>query len=169
MEWQGEIELALRSMHALVALVTPDFRESNWTDQEIGWALGRGLPVIPVRLGADPYGFAGKVQAVAGDLTSPAILAESLVEVLRRNRNTHGEIRRAFVSAFEEAKSFAMAKALCAHIVEIDDFTDEEIDRIKKACLENDQVKGSFGVISKIEKKLGPVAVSVAEDDDIPF
>ncbi len=169
LEWQDEIELALRSMHALVALVTPDFSKSSWTDQEIGWALGRGLPVIPVRLGADPYGFAGKVQAVAGDLGNPLILADALIEVLRRNRHTHGEIKRAFVSAFEEAKSFAMAKALCAQILEIDDFTDDEIARLKNACRENDQVKGSFGLVSRIEKKFGAVAVAVTEVDDIPF
>lgn len=51
LEWQNEIELALRSTHALAALLTPDFKTSNWTDQEIGIALGKGAVVIPVRLG----------------------------------------------------------------------------------------------------------------------
>src|SRR5207245_901609 len=32
-EWQDEIELALRSMHALAALITPDFHASLWADQ----------------------------------------------------------------------------------------------------------------------------------------
>ena len=32
-EWQREIQQALFSMDALVALLTPDFRDSNWTDQ----------------------------------------------------------------------------------------------------------------------------------------
>jgi hypothetical protein len=43
LEWRDEIELGLRSMHALVALITPEFHASPWTDQEIGWALGRGV------------------------------------------------------------------------------------------------------------------------------
>ncbi|NBV24079.1 MAG: TIR domain-containing protein, partial [Proteobacteria bacterium] len=34
LEWQREIELALRSMHGLLALITPDFNASFWTDQE---------------------------------------------------------------------------------------------------------------------------------------
>ena len=38
--WQREIEAALRSMHAMAALITPDFHDSEWTDQEVGWALG---------------------------------------------------------------------------------------------------------------------------------
>src|SRR4029077_10001461 len=55
-EWQGEIELALRTCELLVAYVTEDFKQSEWTDQEVGWALGRELVVIPVRVGAVPYG-----------------------------------------------------------------------------------------------------------------
>ena len=40
-EWQTEIESALASMDALVALLAPGFKESNWCDQEVGggnWA-----------------------------------------------------------------------------------------------------------------------------------
>ena len=53
-EWQNEIELALASMDALAALLTPGFHESFWTDQEIGFAFARRVPIIPVRLGMDP-------------------------------------------------------------------------------------------------------------------
>src|SRR3984957_4662633 len=49
LEWRKEIELGLRSMHSLAALITLDFHASPWTDQEVGWAFGRGLLVIPVR------------------------------------------------------------------------------------------------------------------------
>lgn len=43
-EWQVEIETALQSMDFFVALVHPEFSTSVWTQQEIGWALGRGVP-----------------------------------------------------------------------------------------------------------------------------
>jgi hypothetical protein len=62
--WQQEIESALFSMDALVALLTLKFHESNWTDQEVGVAIGRGIPLITIRLGIDPYGIMGKWQAV---------------------------------------------------------------------------------------------------------
>lgn len=38
-EWQSEIENALSSMDSLVALMTKDFHNSLWTDQEIGFVL----------------------------------------------------------------------------------------------------------------------------------
>ena len=37
---------ALRSCDLLVAYVSPKFSDSHWTDQEVGWALGRDLVVI---------------------------------------------------------------------------------------------------------------------------
>ena len=62
-EWQDEIEKALRTCDALVALLNPKFNESTWTDQEVGYGLGRGIPVFSVRLGMSPYGLFGRKQA----------------------------------------------------------------------------------------------------------
>lgn len=63
-EWQDEIENALASMDSFVAILTDKFHESLWTDQEVGFALGRGVPLVAVKLGRDPYGFIGKFQAL---------------------------------------------------------------------------------------------------------
>lgn len=60
LEWQNELELALRSMHALAALLTAEFHASKWPDQQTGFALGKGVLVVPLRLGTGPYGFIGK-------------------------------------------------------------------------------------------------------------
>src|SRR5262249_45002832 len=56
-EWQSQIEVALATCESLVALLHPNFHASNWTDQEIGAAMGRGVPVYAVQLGQVPYGF----------------------------------------------------------------------------------------------------------------
>jgi len=66
--WQEVIESALRSCHALIAFVTEDFLASEWCDQETGWALGRDLAVIPLRLEANPHGFVAAIQAVPSSL-----------------------------------------------------------------------------------------------------
>jgi hypothetical protein len=70
-EWLHEIELALQSMDALVALLTPDFHQSKWTDQEVGFAMGSNRTIISVRLGTDPYGFIGKFQGLPGSFETP--------------------------------------------------------------------------------------------------
>lgn len=79
-EWQAEIERALSSAEVFVGLVHPDSSASYWMQQEVGWAMGRSIPVFMVRLGADPIGFPAKYQwrslspdepsAVATEITS---------------------------------------------------------------------------------------------------
>lgn len=64
-QWLETIEKALFSSDALIAMICKKFRDSHWTDQEVGIAIGRQIRVIPAKLDeeADPYGFIGKFQA----------------------------------------------------------------------------------------------------------
>lgn len=170
LEWQNEIELGLRSMHAMAALLTPEFHSSNWTDQEIGWALGRGVLVVPVRLGVDPYGFVGKFQGVRGSLEMPSQLADAMAQTLISNKHTHGEMRRAVVNAFVGSTSFAMSKALKPLVLQIDDFSAEEKEALQRACTENRQVAQAIGVPPAIFAAFGdPKPKTVPKPDDTPF
>ena len=45
--WQLQIEHALRSMQAFVAVIHSEFNQSAWCHEEIGWALGRRIPYLP--------------------------------------------------------------------------------------------------------------------------
>jgi hypothetical protein len=173
LEWQREIELALRSMHGLLALITPDFHASFWTDQEIGWAFGRGVLVVPVRLGADPYGFAGKVQGISGSLEQPKALAKSVFETLLGNPQTHGDVRRAFSKAFCESGSFNQSIQLRDYISSIADFTDEEKMAMRDACESNGQLINAYKVVDTVYKAFGKPQKKPAnapqETDHVPF
>jgi len=173
LEWQREIELALRSMHGLLALITPDFHASSWTDQEIGWALGRGVLVVPVRLGADPYGFAGKVQGISGSLDLPKALAKAVFETLLANSQTHGDVRRALSKAFCESGSFNQSIQLRDYIPNIDDFTDEEKTAMRDACESNNQLSTPHKVRETVYKAFGKPKKKPADtpqrSNDVPF
>jgi len=171
LEWRGEIELGLRSMHAIVALMTTGFHESHWTDQEIGWALGRGVLVVPVRLGVEPYGFAGKYQGVSGSLEQPSKLAASIVKALLANTQTKAEMRRSMITAFAEVPSFNTAITLSEIIIEFQEFTADEKTVLWRACSENSQVAQAYGVVKRIHAAIGkpPSPKPVWNDDDIPF
>ena len=79
-EWQDEIEKALRTCDALLALLNPEFNLSTWTDQEVGYGLGRGVPVFSVRLGMSPYGLFGRKQAFNGNAKEAPEIAKELFE-----------------------------------------------------------------------------------------
>lgn len=65
LEWQDEIERALHAMDAFLAIHTPGFSQSLWTQQEIGFAVGRGVKIISLGMGEDPTGFIAKRQALS--------------------------------------------------------------------------------------------------------
>lgn len=168
-EWQNDIELALRSMHALVALLTPDFHQSKWTDQELGFALGKGTLVIPVMLGIDPYGFIGKVQGLPGKLVDPLSLASSIVDLLLKHKSTTEKMQEALIVGLEKAASFDSAKVVTKKIAGLQHITSGQINRLQQAVTNNDQIKGSFGVPERINQIIQRHKPPITENDDLTF
>ena len=153
-EWQREIEKALFSMEALVALITPDFADSNWTDQELGVAIGRRVPIIPVRLGKDPYGFVGKYQGLQGLNRDPASLGRALYDLLLANPTLISRLTESLVARFEKSLSFAHANTLMRLLAGIKSAPPHLIERIEKAPAQNDQVAGAYTVREELPKLL---------------
>ena len=95
LEWQGEIERALFAMDALVCIHTPGFSGSYWTQQEIGFALGRGVKVISFKMGEDPKGFISKRQALSRQGRSAEQIASELNGLLLGDPLTSGKLTEA--------------------------------------------------------------------------
>ncbi len=137
--WQDEIESALSTMDAFVALMTTDFHDSLWTDQEVGFALGRTVPIIAVRLGRDPYGFIGKFQALASDWDdAPLDIAKLLIH--------HATMVDTYIHALSNCGSFAEGNVLSALLSEIPSLSEEQGDRLVAIFNENYELRNSFGV-----------------------
>ncbi|MDH5387163.1 MAG: toll/interleukin-1 receptor domain-containing protein [Gammaproteobacteria bacterium] len=67
--WQDEIEKFLKETDCMLIIHTPGYCESIWCNQEVGFALGKGIPHVSIRLGEDPSGFIGKWQKNRGQIT----------------------------------------------------------------------------------------------------
>jgi hypothetical protein len=142
-EWRNEIERALKTADALVALLTPGFHESDWTDQEIGFAMGREILIVSVRYGRDPYGFIGVFQAVPGS-DGPAAVATSLYEAMLSHPKTSLRMRDALVALFESTGSFKEARVRMSLLEAVEgDWTEAQLARIKEAVTSNPQISGA--------------------------
>jgi hypothetical protein len=64
LQWRDEIENALTTCDCVVVFAHDGFHASKWTDQEVGWALGRGLPIVIVWYGGELQGFLERYQAI---------------------------------------------------------------------------------------------------------
>jgi len=88
LEWQSEIERALFAMDAFIAIHTPGFSASVWTQQEIGVAFGRGVKIISFKMGEDPTGFISKHQALARGQRTAEQIAKEIDALLRSDQLT---------------------------------------------------------------------------------
>jgi hypothetical protein len=148
-EWQDEIENALASMDAFVALLTGEFHDSDWTDQEVGYALGRGVPLIAIKLGRDPYGFIGRFQALACEWDdAPVKLVALLIKYPR--------MLEAYINALPHCRTFGDGNVLAEVLPAIASLTDEQAQRMQSAFNENSQLQGSYGFSGKWPGKYGP-------------
>ena len=181
-EWQDEIESALRTCDALCALLTPDFIESRWCDQEVGFAVARAIVVVPLKYGSDPHGFIGKYQALSiAEGTYASDVAHRILESLVRNAQTAKAIAPAVAERYAKSTSFESTRRAWPLLSEIprEAWTSEMMDLVAKAGEQNSQVKhanlpGPISIASEAERLLGdirgpaPQAAGVS-DDDIPF
>jgi len=149
-EWQTEIESALATMDALIALLAPGFKESNWCDQEVGVAIGRQLPIISVRQGLDPYGFIGKYQAVQGVGKTAAQLAKEIFTLFITNPIIGPKITDALVKLLADSYSFDRSKILIGYIKQSNFLNSKHVTAMKEAVKNNSQVNGSWGVPEQI-------------------
>jgi hypothetical protein len=148
--WQDEIENALFSMDVLVALMTDKFHDSLWTDQEIGVAMGRNIPIVSVRLGKDPYGFIGKFQGVSGKLDDPDFTAHEIFKALRSHKNLSDQLKRSVITSLATSPSYMDSINRVGRLGAFDSLSNSEVESIQSIFPKNDQLHESFSARSDL-------------------
>ena len=95
LEWQLEVERALYVMDAFIAIHTKGFSASFWTQQEIGFAVGRGVKIISFKMGEDPTGFISKRQALPHRRRLAEEIAKEIDGLLTADPLTAAKLRAA--------------------------------------------------------------------------
>ena len=169
-EWQDVIELALRTCDVLIAYVTRDLHESRWTDQEVGWALGREIVVVPLKVGADPYGFFGTYQALTIHdgrpihETAVAVARSIATAIFRQQRPGAARLLDRMtdlvVEAFCLSRSFESMRRRfeLLRLIPNRAWRPEHFERLMTAASENSQIRE--GVITVPEPRPAPEAIA---------
>lgn len=177
-EWQREIERALFSMNALVAILMPGFKESNWTDQEVGVAVGRGVPIIPVMRGLNPYGFIAKYQGFEVGSRTTGEVARAIFNILLANDQTTNKMWTAFVDTMLLASSVEAAEIKLAILESISHRPQPHLERLREGAAEsqiltNEPLKSRLNALLRSEGLTSIPDKSAAsapwDDDDLPF
>lgn len=174
-QWQDEIETALYSMDALAAILMPGFKESNWTDQEVGFAMGRGVLVIPIIRGLDPYGFIGKFQGVHVQGQSVAQVAKKLFTIIVNSPRTRSRMLTCLVDTTLQATSPDEALEKLGLLEAIPDLPGSYLKRLRDGAAAVIAFAGGkpLARLNKLLISRGlsevPTAEGAAPVDDVPF
>jgi hypothetical protein len=181
--WQHQIEAGLETMEVFLAMVTDDFHDSVWTNQEVGFARSRGVPVVCLKLGAAPKGFIADKQALTGDPQHPELSANGVYQLMAEKLGMRERLQPALITAFCESKSYNDTKERFDRMrLVIKKLSKDEAERIKNAYQTNDQIHGAAylhfsnrftGFLEsaageKVSLVRGKV-VPLEEDEEIPF
>jgi len=160
-DWQAEIIRALSSMNLFIALVTEGFKESDWTDQETGFAVARRVPILPVSRGMapygffTPYGFVAKIQALRWDRSSADEVAKKTMEMALKDGELESFAKTAFIESLAGSKKWAETNRLSHVLPFIDSLTSDEADWFVDVYNSNSQVYESWGIQGIILDELG--------------
>ena len=172
-EWLDEILKALGTMDALAAMLVPTFHESNWTDQEVGFALGRNVPILPLKFSQDPYGFIGRFQALNCASLTAQQAASNVARLLIENPLSQSAMSDTVGRRLLRSGSFALSKTLMDLLEVPSTIPQSTLQLVSQANGTNDQVSQAWGVSDRIENLLRrhgfaePLKTSTAEE--IPF
>lgn len=138
-KWQKVILQGLETMEIMLAFVTDDFHRSHWTNQEIGYALARGVPIITLKLGIeDPLGFISDTQAVKGDVNDVYSFLPSLYNLLSKKLGNKSRMQSALVEAFVGSPDWDQARIRFDRLKEhITSLSEDQVQKIVTGYKDN--------------------------------
>ncbi len=152
-EWLNEIKIALNTCHAFVGLLCNEFKASKYCDQEVGYALQRGLLVIPLRLETDPYGFMAPLQGVAASKKSPGEISADILKLLHAHPTTKVLMAQAEAKSLERlvndflcSSDYATSTKLLKTLEDYGTLPKKLVDKIATNWEKNDQIYGCAGI-----------------------
>lgn len=178
-EWQDEIEKGLFSMDAFCAVLMEGFKESNWTDQEVGVAVGRNVLIIPIRKGLDPYGFIGKYQGFQAIGKNVGQVAEGIFEIISRNEKTKSKYLNTLIELILLSNTATLGIERLNALKKVKDLPKEKIEYLQEKITENENLKQTtfLTLFNKIAWEYGFEGLSLEsfkkvkeqDFDDLPF
>jgi len=154
--WEDDIYLNLKTCDVFIPILTNNFKNSRWTDQECGIAYNEEKKIIPLMIDLVPYGFLGKFQALRVD-TSKWVWRDNddrvkIVDLI--NQNFPLIMRKLVIDSIEKTSSWIIGKTRTGILKQSGPLSDEELNKILEAGAYNSQFYDADGASEYLKELL---------------
>lgn len=157
-DWLNEIRKALNTCHAFTALICEEFPKSKYCDQEVGFAMQRGVLVIPIRLEGDPHGFMAPLQGVTAFDKAPKDIAADIFKLIEKNPATAKLAEKAkryrleqLTDEFLNSSNFSASTTLLRKLEDYDSLPSNLLQKIHDGWKKNDQIYNCAKIPKRME------------------
>lgn len=139
-DWQPEIAGALSRCHAGVAFVHKGFKESAYCQQEVGWLLGRQVPMARYISGESPAALLSQKQGKPIHGLDAVEVAAEILEYVRRKPELHGSFTSSLSHALLDSPNFRATNHIWAVLPDDWPLTPKQAETLVLAAETQDQV-----------------------------
>lgn len=143
-EWQEEIIKNLVRCDIFIPVFTENFKESEWTNQEVGIAVATNKFIIPLQVTVAPFGFIGKFQSLKANATDLEVTTKEIVKLIKNRSQFSEDLKNFVINSLALSGSFEDAKVRSKLLEDFENFSQEQVNRILTATKENNQIHSSF-------------------------
>lgn len=146
-EWEDEIVYSLERSEIFVPLITENFYDSEWTNQESGMARITKQLIIPICWKVTPQGFTKRYQAIfVKDEDNFLDVCDQIREIISQHPILGKHIVDAAIANFVDSGSFDETRRQFRNIRQIKHFSPEQIRTLVRGSNGNNQVYAAWNI-----------------------
>lgn len=146
--WHEELTHALGTMDCLMSFHGPGFNQSPWCNQEVGFALGRNVAIIPVAAGEVPSGFMAEIQAIRWRANAVQDVVDFVLARIRDNAAAARALGEVQARRLKLSGSFAESEFFVAQLQQLRNLSDAARHQVMLGARFNNQVGGGEEVLA---------------------
>lgn len=154
--FEDEIIKAINNCDFFIPLISNEFKQSAFTDQETGIAVASKKLIIPIKLSnINPYGFIGKYHALQYREYPPnyhfsnniSALASTIsrIGISYKSAKIHKLALNSLTYSLINSSSYDVSNAVIQTLCKISDLTPEHLELISNAMKTNSQIINAYG------------------------
>lgn len=140
LKWPKEIEDNLEKCDLFLPLLTPEYRDSFYCQQETGYAYCNGVEILPILISDEPMGLIYDLQGIKFEKKRFEESCWKIVDHVARNPSLSEPILDALIKEFGKSTGYDEACEKANKILNEFDFTPAQVKAIKRHIKENPQI-----------------------------